>query len=81
MASQGDNGIPLSHAPDGRGYRLLELPPELVSLLEADDSVVYVSASAFASPLGIPPLVLSSATDFPLWLLASPSRPLSARLS
>lgn len=29
-------GIPLEHAPDGAGYRLLELPPELLALLESE---------------------------------------------
>ncbi|KAK1755595.1 hypothetical protein QBC47DRAFT_380741 [Echria macrotheca] len=29
--------IPLYHAPHGRGYKLLELPPELVTLLESDN--------------------------------------------
>jgi sister chromatid cohesion protein DCC1 len=40
MSSQDNTGIPLSHAPDGVGYKLLELPPELLSLLEADDTPV-----------------------------------------
>ncbi|KAH6856040.1 hypothetical protein B0I37DRAFT_389433 [Chaetomium sp. MPI-CAGE-AT-0009] len=31
------SGIPLSHAPDGTGYKLLELPPELLELLESQD--------------------------------------------
>ena len=31
-------GIPLSHAPDGVGYKLLELPAELVELIESDDA-------------------------------------------
>lgn len=30
------SGIPLNHAPDGAGYKLLELPPELLALLESD---------------------------------------------
>ncbi|KKA27284.1 hypothetical protein TD95_003473 [Thielaviopsis punctulata] len=34
MSTQGSQQIPFSHAPDGHGYRLLELPPELVALLE-----------------------------------------------
>lgn len=29
-------GIPLNHAPNGVGYRLLELPPELLALLDSD---------------------------------------------
>lgn len=36
MSSQKDTGIPLVHAPDGKGYKLLELPPELLALLESD---------------------------------------------
>ncbi len=40
MPSQDDRGIPLHHAPDGVGYKLLELPPELVSLLEGDSPPV-----------------------------------------
>ncbi|KAL2132452.1 hypothetical protein VTI74DRAFT_3789 [Chaetomium olivicolor] len=30
--------IHLSHAPDGTGYKLLELPPELQELLESQDA-------------------------------------------
>ncbi len=37
MSSQDGAGIPLVHAPDGLGYRLLELPAELVALLEGDN--------------------------------------------
>ncbi|KAH8900209.1 hypothetical protein GQ53DRAFT_741163 [Thozetella sp. PMI_491] len=37
MSSQQNAGIPLSHAPSGVGYKLFELPPELVSLLEGDN--------------------------------------------
>lgn len=29
-------GLPLNHAPNGVGYRLLELPPELLALLDSD---------------------------------------------
>ncbi|KUI53760.1 hypothetical protein VM1G_03843 [Cytospora mali] len=32
-----NNGIPLNHAPSGTGYKLLELPPELLALLESDN--------------------------------------------
>ncbi|KAK2068362.1 hypothetical protein P8C59_003003 [Phyllachora maydis] len=39
--------IPLAHAPDGLGYKLVELPPELVSLLESDNPPVL---SLHASP-------------------------------
>ncbi|KAI0103665.1 hypothetical protein GGR51DRAFT_561597 [Nemania sp. FL0031] len=35
MSSQNDSGIPIFHAPDGIGYRLLELPPELLEALES----------------------------------------------
>ncbi|KAK3949094.1 hypothetical protein QBC32DRAFT_349961 [Pseudoneurospora amorphoporcata] len=37
MSAQANAGIPLSHAPDGVGYKLLELPPELVELLESEN--------------------------------------------
>lgn len=37
MSTQLNAGIPLSHAPDGVGYKLLELPPELVELLESEN--------------------------------------------
>ncbi|OTB06268.1 hypothetical protein M426DRAFT_319008 [Hypoxylon sp. CI-4A] len=37
MPSQNDTGIPFDHAPDGIGYKLLELPPELVELLESEN--------------------------------------------
>ncbi|EAQ87549.1 predicted protein [Chaetomium globosum CBS 148.51] len=37
MSIQTSPGIPLSHAPDGTGYKLLELPPELLELLESPD--------------------------------------------
>lgn len=40
MSSQQNAGIPLTHAPDGVGYKLLELPPELLALLESDDPPV-----------------------------------------
>ena len=42
MSSQSDSGIPLLHAPSGVGYRLIELPAELVSLMESDNPPVYV---------------------------------------
>lgn len=41
--------IPLAHAPDGLGYKLVELPPELVSLLESDNPPVQ-------APLASPPV-------------------------
>lgn len=41
--SSTDFKIPLRHQPDDIGYRLIELPPELQSLLESDNPPVYVS--------------------------------------
>ncbi len=38
MSSQENAGIPLLHMPSGVGYKLLELPQELVSFLENEDS-------------------------------------------
>ena len=35
MPSQIGSGIPVIHAPDGVGYRLMELPPELLGALES----------------------------------------------
>ncbi|ROW02103.1 hypothetical protein VSDG_02502 [Cytospora chrysosperma] len=35
LSSQDAKGIPLNHAPAGTGYKLLELPPELLALLES----------------------------------------------
>ncbi|KAK8127624.1 hypothetical protein PG984_008732 [Apiospora sp. TS-2023a] len=49
MSSQADAGIPLAHAPDGVGYKLLELPPELLALLESDDPPVLKLESSAAS--------------------------------
>lgn len=37
ISSQGSKGVPLNNAPSGTGYRLLELPPELLTLLESDN--------------------------------------------
>lgn len=39
MSSQA-RGIPLHNVPDNIGYRLLELPPDLLSLLESKDAPV-----------------------------------------
>ena len=39
-SSQDAASFPLSHALDGMGYKLLELPPELENLLEAEDAPV-----------------------------------------
>ncbi|KAI0413751.1 hypothetical protein F5X98DRAFT_274821 [Xylaria grammica] len=35
MLSQNNSGIPVFHAPDGTGYRLMELPPALLEALES----------------------------------------------
>ncbi|KAI1310432.1 hypothetical protein F5Y03DRAFT_392369 [Xylaria venustula] len=35
MSSQNDSGVPVIHAPDGIGYRLMELPTELLEALES----------------------------------------------
>ncbi|KAJ3578545.1 hypothetical protein NPX13_g2019 [Xylaria arbuscula] len=35
MPSQNNSGVPVIHAPDGVGYRLMELPPELLEALES----------------------------------------------
>lgn len=40
MSSQDNKGIPLSHAPNDASYKLLELPPELLELLESDNPPV-----------------------------------------
>ncbi|KAF5519852.1 hypothetical protein CGCA056_v007773 [Colletotrichum aenigma] len=50
MASQ-DPGIPLTHAPDGRVYKLMELPPELEALLAADDAPVITLKSTDTNAL------------------------------
>lgn len=44
MSTQGQ-AIPLRHQPHDAGYRLLELPPELQSLLESDTAPVSVTAT------------------------------------
>ncbi|KKY38612.1 hypothetical protein UCDDA912_g01449 [Diaporthe ampelina] len=36
LSSQSVAGIPLNHAPPATTYKLLELPPELLALLESD---------------------------------------------
>lgn len=40
MSSQGNEAIPVVHAPDGVGYKLIELPAELLALLESDNPPV-----------------------------------------
>ncbi|KAL0930542.1 uncharacterized protein CTRU02_214617 [Colletotrichum truncatum] len=45
MSSQDATGIPLTHAPDTRGYKLMELPPELEALLTAENAPVLTLTS------------------------------------
>ncbi|KAI1114432.1 hypothetical protein F5Y14DRAFT_414213 [Nemania sp. NC0429] len=52
MSSQNSPGIPLFHAPDGIGYRLIELPPELLEVLEsANPPELRLEASASSAVL------------------------------
>ncbi|KAJ3943117.1 uncharacterized protein N0V96_007351 [Colletotrichum fioriniae] len=44
MSTQ-DPGIPLTHAPDARGYKLMELPPDLEALLTGEDAPKNTSNS------------------------------------
>ncbi|KID85391.1 Sister chromatid cohesion protein DCC1, partial [Metarhizium majus ARSEF 297] len=48
MSSQ-SQGIKLIHNPDSSGYRLLELPPDLVNLLESDTAPVLTLESSDSS--------------------------------
>uniref|UniRef100_A0A1Y1N951 Uncharacterized protein n=1 Tax=Photinus pyralis TaxID=7054 RepID=A0A1Y1N951_PHOPY len=48
MSSQ-SQGIRLIHNPDSSGYRLLELPPDLVNLLESDTAPVLTLESSDSS--------------------------------
>ncbi|KAH8736517.1 hypothetical protein BGZ61DRAFT_442153 [Ilyonectria robusta] len=50
MSSQ-TRGIPVRHIPDDAGYRLIELPPELVSLLESDNAPVLTIEASDTSAL------------------------------
>ncbi|KAL7897633.1 hypothetical protein HDV63DRAFT_376492 [Trichoderma sp. SZMC 28014] len=49
--SSTDFKIPLRHQPDDVGYRLIELPPELQSLLESDNPPVLTLESSETSAL------------------------------
>lgn len=49
MSSQAD-GTPLHHAPDNVGYRLIELPAEVQTLLESENPPVFVFHSFFPPP-------------------------------
>ncbi|KAB5576398.1 hypothetical protein GE09DRAFT_1282049 [Coniochaeta sp. 2T2.1] len=46
MSSQENKGIPLSHAPNHVSYKLFELPPELLELLESDNPPVLTLTSS-----------------------------------
>ncbi|KAL7932911.1 hypothetical protein V8C35DRAFT_305796 [Trichoderma chlorosporum] len=50
-SSQATEKIPLHHKPDNTGYRLIELPPELESLLESENAPVLTLESSEASAL------------------------------
>ncbi|KAI0848904.1 hypothetical protein F5Y00DRAFT_262060 [Daldinia vernicosa] len=51
MSSQRETGISLNHAPGGVGYKLLELPPELLTLLESDTPPVLTLESSTNSAI------------------------------
>ncbi|RFU82147.1 sister chromatid cohesion dcc1 [Trichoderma arundinaceum] len=50
-SSQTAAKIPLHHKPDDIGYRLIELPPEVESLLESDNAPVLILESSETSAL------------------------------
>ncbi|KAG5971897.1 hypothetical protein E4U58_007112 [Claviceps cyperi] len=50
MSSQ-RQGITLEHSPDGSGYRLLELPPDLANLLESQTAPVLTLESSDTSAI------------------------------
>ncbi|KAL7805419.1 hypothetical protein V8C26DRAFT_417886 [Trichoderma gracile] len=50
-SSQTTQKIPLHHQPDDTGYRLIELPPELESLLESQNAPVLTLESSESSAL------------------------------
>ncbi|KAK4085389.1 uncharacterized protein Triagg1_379 [Trichoderma aggressivum f. europaeum] len=50
-SSQATQKIPLHHRPDDTGYRLIELPPELESLLESENAPVLTLESSPTSAL------------------------------
>ncbi|KAK5987998.1 hypothetical protein PT974_12134 [Cladobotryum mycophilum] len=51
MSNQPEGSIPLRHAPDDKGYRLIELPPEVQSLLESKNAPVLTLESSDDSAL------------------------------
>lgn len=50
MSSQDNKGLPLSHAPNNTGYKLLELPAEVLELLESDNPPMYARSRSFSGP-------------------------------
>ncbi|OTA03074.1 hypothetical protein A9Z42_0035320 [Trichoderma parareesei] len=50
-SSQTTPKLPLHHQPDDTGYRLIELPPELESLLESENAPVLTLESSETSAL------------------------------
>ncbi|KAL7942676.1 hypothetical protein V8C42DRAFT_331625 [Trichoderma barbatum] len=50
-SSQTAPKIPLYHSPDNTGYRLIELPPDLESLLESENAPVLTLESSESSAL------------------------------
>ncbi|KAL6694145.1 hypothetical protein J3F84DRAFT_378701 [Trichoderma pleuroticola] len=50
-SSQATQKIPLHHRPDDTGYRLIELPPDLESLLESENAPVLTLESSETSAL------------------------------
>ncbi|OIW32585.1 hypothetical protein CONLIGDRAFT_630254 [Coniochaeta ligniaria NRRL 30616] len=60
MSSQDNKGIPLSHAPNPASYKLLELPAELLELLESDNPpVLTLESSPTAALLKTPSKIYS----------------------
>ncbi|CAG9980528.1 unnamed protein product [Clonostachys byssicola] len=51
MSSSQTRGVPLFNLPDDVGYRLIELPPELQTLLESDQAPVLTLESSPSSAL------------------------------
>ncbi|KAI0890272.1 uncharacterized protein GGS22DRAFT_150454 [Annulohypoxylon maeteangense] len=51
MSSQQETGILLNHAHNGVGYKLLELPPELVALLESENAPILTIESSTNSAI------------------------------
>ncbi|KAM0275724.1 hypothetical protein ACHAQH_007485 [Verticillium albo-atrum] len=84
MSTQDSNGIPLSSAPDGRGYRLFELPPEVESALTSQGPpVLYLkhpdeSSTALLSVPGGKTYALQQKNTSNALLILSPSSDASA---